>query len=57
MNPKALEFDLEELPMDVFDLADSGLKIDSLTAGHGMVENGASSSPSFLCSCCSGCAA
>ncbi|TDD12916.1 GE37468 family thiazolyl peptide [Nonomuraea diastatica] len=33
--------------MDVFDLADSGLTVESLTAGHGMAENGAS----WLCSC------
>jgi Thiopeptide-type bacteriocin precursor len=49
-----LEFDLEDLPMDVFDLIDSGLTIESLTAGHGMIENGASSiCASNMCSCCS----
>ncbi|MBF8194304.1 GE37468 family thiazolyl peptide [Nonomuraea sp. K274] len=41
--------------MDVFDLAESGLTIDSLTAGHGMPEHGASlpfCSCSATCSCC-----
>ncbi|TDD12915.1 GE37468 family thiazolyl peptide [Nonomuraea diastatica] len=37
--------------MDVFDLTDSGLTIESLTAGHGMTENGASTT----CVCSSGC--
>lgn len=42
-----LDFDLENLPIDVFDLVDSGLTVESLTAGHGMPETGAS------CCCCS----
>jgi hypothetical protein len=42
-----LGFDLEEVPMDVFDLSASGLEIESLTGGHGLPENGAS----CLCSC------
>lgn len=46
-----LDFDLADLPMDVFDLADSGLTVQSLTAGHGMPEYGASDSSS-ACSCC-----
>ena len=46
-----LEFDLDDLPIDVFDLADSGLTIESLTAGHGLLENGASY-PASSCSCC-----
>jgi hypothetical protein len=50
-----VKFDLRELPMDVFQLADRGLTVESLTAGHGMAENEASSS-SFCsgggsCSC------
>jgi hypothetical protein len=28
--------DLEDLPLDVFELADLGLEVESLTAGHGM---------------------
>ncbi|MEN3613816.1 thiomuracin/GE37468 family thiazolyl RiPP peptide [Plantactinospora sp. ZYX-F-223] len=50
-----LDFDLQDLPMDVFDLAESGLTIESLTAGHGMPEHGASlpfCSCSASCSCC-----
>jgi hypothetical protein len=39
-----VRFDLGELPMDVFKLADRGLTVESLTAGHGMGENEASSS-------------
>jgi Thiopeptide-type bacteriocin precursor len=51
---KKLDFDLENLPMDVFDLVDSGLTVESLTAGHGMTENGASSvCVTTYCSCCS----
>ncbi|MCC5579620.1 MULTISPECIES: thiomuracin/GE37468 family thiazolyl RiPP peptide [Microtetraspora] len=50
---KALDFDLENLPMDVFELADSGLTIESLTAGHGLVEGGASGCA--LCSCSIAC--
>jgi hypothetical protein len=52
-----LDFDLGNLPMDVFDLADSGLTVESLTAGHGMPENGASSACScFVCgSSCTSC--
>jgi len=54
-----LDFDLENLPMDVFDVVDSGLTIESLTAGHGMPENGAScnsncSGENCGCSACSG---
>ncbi|MCA2225179.1 thiomuracin/GE37468 family thiazolyl RiPP peptide [Nonomuraea aurantiaca] len=45
-----LDFDLKNLPMDVFDLADSGLAIESLTAGHGMAENGASVLCPSVCS-------
>lgn len=37
-----LDFDLSTVPMDVFDLADSSLTLESLTAGHGMPENGGS---------------
>jgi hypothetical protein len=45
----ALDLDLTDVPMDVFDLADSGLSVQSLTAGHGMVETAASAGccPSF----------
>jgi hypothetical protein len=39
---RKLSFDLNDLPVDVFDLSDSGLKFESLTDGHGMPEVGAS---------------
>ena len=45
-------FDLEQLPMDVFELADTGVAADSLTAGHGMTEVGASCI-CFCYICCS----
>jgi hypothetical protein len=45
-----LNFDLSTVPMDVFDLADSGLTLESLTTGHGMQENAASSCCSCPCS-------
>ncbi|MER6002922.1 thiomuracin/GE37468 family thiazolyl RiPP peptide [Nonomuraea angiospora] len=35
--------------MDVFELADDGVAVESLTAGHGTTEVGASCN----CSCCS----
>ncbi|SEM92213.1 thiomuracin/GE37468 family thiazolyl RiPP peptide [Nonomuraea pusilla] len=50
---KGLDFDLANLPMDVFELADSGLGLESLTAGHGLTETGASTSA--LCSCSVAC--
>ncbi|BCL12311.1 thiomuracin/GE37468 family thiazolyl RiPP peptide [Micromonospora sagamiensis] len=36
------EFDVDDLPLSVFELADGGMTVESLTAGHGLVENGAS---------------
>lgn len=52
------DFTVDSLPLDVFELADSGLQVDSLTAGHGLVENGASDGPWIFTSggtacCCS----
>jgi Thiopeptide-type bacteriocin precursor len=43
--------DLDDLPIDIFELADSGFEIESLTAGHGMTEVGASCSCSAFCAC------
>jgi hypothetical protein len=42
---------LDDLPVDIFELADQGLVVESLTAGHGMTEM----SGSCFCSlsCCS----
>ncbi|WP_433125497.1 thiomuracin/GE37468 family thiazolyl RiPP peptide [Micromonospora sp. CA-240977] len=37
-----VEFDVDDLPLSVFELTDGGLTVESLTAGHGLVENGAS---------------
>lgn len=48
-HPPALDFDVEGLPLDVFELVDSGVEIESLTAGHGMLENGASYGEGNLC--------
>lgn len=48
----APEFGLEDIPADVFELADKGLTVESLTQGHGLVENGASF-PSCGSSCSS----
>ena len=36
--PTTLDFNLDNLPVDVFDLADSGLKIETLTGDSNMVE-------------------
>lgn len=50
---KKLDFDLEDLPMEVFDLDDTGLTVEALTDGHGMAEAGAScTSCVCICSCC-----
>jgi hypothetical protein len=61
---RRLDFDIESLPVDVFELTGAGLEVESLTAGHGILENGASSGDTLCCSACvwlcircSGCAA
>jgi hypothetical protein len=48
-----VQYALGDLSMDVFTLTDRGLTVESLTAGHGMAENEASSSShcSGSCSC------
>ncbi|MFI5913335.1 thiomuracin/GE37468 family thiazolyl RiPP peptide [Dactylosporangium sp. NPDC051541] len=38
----ALSFQLDDLPIDVFEVDGSGLTVESLTGGHGMTETGAS---------------
>ena len=43
MEDNEFDFNLEDIPSDVFELADRGLTVESLTSGHGLVENGASS--------------
>lgn len=45
---RELDFELDNLPVDVFDLDGSGLIVESLTAGHGMAELRVSSS---VCAC------
>jgi hypothetical protein len=45
----APNFQLDDLPVDVFDVDGGGLTVESLTGGHGMTETGAS------CSCSCGC--
>jgi hypothetical protein len=42
--------DLDDLPMDVFELVDQGLVVESLTADHYITKMGASCS--VFCSCC-----
>jgi hypothetical protein len=50
---KLVALELSELPMDVFELADNGFMVESLTAGHGMAEMDASCCLcSIFCSCC-----
>jgi hypothetical protein len=47
-----LDFGLDDLPVDVFDVDGSGLTVESLTGGHGMAEVGASCFFSLcICSC------
>jgi len=51
---KAIDFDVDSLPLDVFELAESGLEVESLTAGHGIPENAASQRMPFPSCCGSG---
>jgi hypothetical protein len=53
---KRVALDLDDLPMDVFELADQGLMVESLTAGHGTTEMAGSCPCSCTCpcSCCCG---
>lgn len=43
----APDLQLDDLPVDVFEVGGSGLTVESLTGGHGMTETGAS----CLCPC------
>lgn len=49
---KNIDLDLDDLSMDVFELSEQGLAIDSLTAGHGMGELDASGPCSIGCCSC-----
>jgi hypothetical protein len=59
-NSQPTKLNLEDLPIDIFEVADIGLSSRSLTAGHGMTEVGASCQDAKSCSCpiavCSFCA-
>jgi hypothetical protein len=44
--------DLDDLSMDVFELADQGLEVESLTDGHGTTKMGTSCALICVCSCC-----
>jgi Thiopeptide-type bacteriocin precursor len=44
--------DLDDLPMDVFELGNQGLEVESLTAGHGITAMGASCPGSCYTFCC-----
>jgi hypothetical protein len=45
--------DLDDLSMDVFELADQGLEVESLTDGHGTTKMGTSCGSCIsMCSCC-----
>jgi len=45
--------DLDDLPMDVFELTEQGLAVESLSTGHGMHPVTVSAcSPCSACSCC-----
>ena len=43
----SVKLNLNDLPVDIFEVADLGLSTKTLTAGHGMPENGAS----IVCFC------
>ena len=48
---QSVALDLDDLPVDVFELANRGLEVESLTAGHGTTKM-ATSFGSCICSCC-----
>ncbi|MDT0303593.1 thiomuracin/GE37468 family thiazolyl RiPP peptide [Streptomonospora wellingtoniae] len=37
-----VDFEVDDLPMDVFSLTSKGLTVESLTSAHGLPDNGAS---------------
>jgi hypothetical protein len=47
--------DLDDLPMDVFELADSGLTVESLTGGEGIIAMGSAGCGGACSCCCSPC--
>lgn len=52
---KAGVIEFDDLPMDVFDVIDNGMQVESLTAGHGITEIGASNCGSRCNNSCSFC--
>jgi hypothetical protein len=50
----AARFDIDDLPVDVFDLVIDGTAGESLTAGHGMTEYDASRAY-ITCNCTASC--
>lgn len=48
-----VNFEADDLPMDVFSLTSEGLTVESLTAGHGLPDNGASTNSDTACCSCS----
>jgi hypothetical protein len=51
---ESFAYDLDDLVVDVFQIAEDGLEAESLTEGHGMTETAASLCCPRLCSgsCC-----
>jgi hypothetical protein len=51
---ESLAYDLDELAIDVFQIAEDGLEVESFVEGHGMTETAASLCSSHPCSgsCC-----
>jgi hypothetical protein len=47
--------DLDDLPIDIFELADQGLAVESLTTGHAITKMAAASLCPVACSCCCCC--
>ena len=43
---------LDDLQLDVFELTDQGMVVESLTAGHGTIKMSASCADDGQCSCC-----
>ncbi|RVX44995.1 hypothetical protein EDD27_7771 [Nonomuraea polychroma] len=52
---QTLDFDVHDLPMDVFDLTVSGLEVQTLTLGRGMDVVASCCGPTRCYVCCSGC--
>lgn len=50
---QTLDFEVKDLPMDLFELVRSGLEVESLTAGYMPIEATGQNCSTCVCACCS----